>query len=57
MAIIASAVYTTRELTLAPDWFLLLSRANQAGAMLFAGTGTALSGITRCRWGASRSSA
>ena len=42
VAIIASAVYTTRELTLAPDWFLLLSRANQAGAMLFAGTGTAL---------------
>lgn len=42
VAIIASAVYTTRELTLAPDWFLLLSQANQAGAMLFAGTGTAL---------------
>ena len=42
LAIIASAIYTTRELTLSPDWFLLLSRMNQAGAMLFAGTGTAL---------------
>lgn len=42
IAIIASAIYTTRELSLPPDWFLLLSRANQFGAMLFAGTGTAL---------------
>lgn len=42
VAISASAVYTSRELTLAPEWFLLLSRVNQAGAMLFAGLGTTL---------------
>ncbi len=42
VAMTASAIYTSRELTLAPDWFLLLSRLNQAGAMLFAGLGTTL---------------
>lgn len=42
VAITASAIYTSRELTLAPEWFLLLSRVNQAGAMLFAGLGTTL---------------
>jgi len=42
IAIVASAIYTTRELSLPPDWFLALSRINQFGAMLFAGTGTAL---------------
>jgi len=42
IAIVASAIYTTRELSLPPEWFLTLSRINQFGAMLFAGTGTAL---------------
>lgn len=42
LAIIASAIYTTRELAIAPDVFLTLSRVNQFGAMLFAGAGTTL---------------
>ncbi|MFC4260700.1 ATP-binding protein [Marinobacter lacisalsi] len=42
LAIIASAIYTTRELAMEPGLFLTLSRINQFGAMLFAGAGTAL---------------
>lgn len=42
LAIIASAIYTTRELAMHPDLFLALSRVNQFGAMLFAGAGTTL---------------
>ncbi|MBO6849543.1 MAG: hypothetical protein JJ867_03565 [Marinobacter sp.] len=42
VAIIASAVYTTRELSLPGDLMLILSRCNQFGAMLFAGAGTTL---------------
>ncbi|MFL1456424.1 ATP-binding protein [Marinobacter sp. GN3S48] len=42
VAIIASAVYTTRELSLPADLLLALSRSNQFGAMLFAGAGTTL---------------
>lgn len=42
IAIIASAIYTTRSLALPSDLFLSLSRANQFGAMLFAGAGTTL---------------
>lgn len=42
LAIIASAIYTTRELAMEPGLFLTLSRINQFGAMLFAGAGTTL---------------
>lgn len=42
LAIIASAIYTTRELAMEPALFLTLSRINQFGAMLFAGAGTTL---------------
>jgi signal transduction histidine kinase len=42
VAIISSAAYTSRTLVLPADIFLFLSRANQLGAMTFAGAGTAL---------------
>ncbi|MCK7547522.1 sensor histidine kinase [Marinobacter koreensis] len=42
VGVVASAIYTSRELALAPDLFLTLSRINQLGAMIFAGAGTAL---------------
>lgn len=42
IAIIASAIYTSRSMALPSDLFLSLSRANQFGAMLFAGAGTTL---------------
>jgi signal transduction histidine kinase len=42
LAIMSSAIYTTRELALAPETFLLLARTNQVGITFFAAFGTAM---------------
>lgn len=42
LAIMSSAVYTTRELSIASDTFLLLARVNQVGMTFFAAFGTAM---------------
>ena len=42
IAIVPSAIYTTRELAFEGEFFHLLSMTNQLGVMLFCGPGTAL---------------